>query len=177
MMNQFEVDVSDDALRQVSELANEQVKLEDKISTAEAELKTLKQSHNKVSQVDIPEALAECGLSEFKLANGMKVTVNPFYSASIPKDRQDEALTWLRDNDHGDLIKQTISVDFGRGEDDAAGALKEVLADSGASYTDRTGVHSSTLRAFVREQVESGQNLPLDLLGVFIGQKTIIKEG
>lgn len=176
-MDQFKVDVSDDSLRQVSELATKQVELEAKISNAEANLKTLKQSHNKVSQVDIPEALAECGLSEFKLANGMKVTVNPFYSASIPKERLDEGLTWLRDNNHGDLIKQTISVDFGRGEDNEAAALKEVLAETGASYTDRTGVHSSTLRAFVREQVESGQNLPLDLLGVFIGQKTIIKEG
>ncbi len=176
-MDKFEVEVSDESLRQVSDLANFQVSLENKIADAEATLKTLKQEHNKVSQVDIPEALAECGLSEFKLANGMKVTVNPFYSASIPKDREAEALDWLRANEHGDLIKNTISVAFGRGEDESAAKLKAALENEGSSYTDKTGVHSQTLRAFVREQVESGQNLPLDLLGVFIGQKTTIKEG
>jgi predicted NACHT family NTPase len=82
----------------------------------------------------------------------------------------------LRDNNHGDLIKNTISVDFGRGEDNDAADLKQGLNDMGRSYTDKTGVHPQTLRAFVREQVESGQTLPLDLLGVFIGQKTTIKE-
>jgi hypothetical protein len=34
-----------------------------------------------------------------------------------------------------------------------------------------------TFKAFVREQVETGQNLPFDLLGVYIGQKTSIKKG
>lgn len=177
MIDKFEVEVSDESLKQVSELANYQVKLEEKIADAEAALKTLKQEHNKTSQIDIPEALAECGLSEFKLANGMKVTVNPFYSASIPKGGEEEAMNWLRDNGHEDLIKNTISVNFGRGEDESASKLREALNNEGSSYTDKTGVHSQTLKAFVREQVESGQNLPLDLLGVFIGQKTTIKEG
>ena len=86
-------------------------------------------------------------------------------------------MNWLRDNGHEDLIKNTISVNFGRGEDESASKLREALNNEGSSYTDKTGVHSQTLKAFVREQVESGQNLPLDLLGVFIGQKTTIKEG
>jgi len=175
MIDSFDVD--DSGLQQISDLANKQVKLERKIKEMEDELKAVKDEHKQVSQVDIPEALAEVGLSEFKLKDGTKITVSPFYSASIPKDRVDEAMTWLRDNNHGDLIKNTISVDFGRGEDEAAAQLKEHLQEEGASYTDKTGVHPQTLRAFVREQVESGQNLPLDLLGVFIGQKTVIKEG
>ena len=137
----------------------------------------LKQEHKQVSQTDIPEAMAEVGMSEFKLQDGDKVTVQPYYSASIPKDRINEALDWLRDNNHGDLIKNTVSVDFGRGEDDRADTLRESLQNTGLSYTDKTGVHSSTLRAFVREQVEAGKSLPLDLLGVFIGQKTTIKKG
>ena len=31
------------------------------------------------------------------------------------------------------------------------------------------------LRAFVREQHESGKKLPMDLLGAYVGQKTTIK--
>lgn len=169
--------ISDAGLKQISDLANRQVMLEQKVKELDDLLKQTKELHKQVSQVDIPEALAELGLSEFKLKDGTKLTVQQFYSASIPKDRVDEALAWLRVNDHGDLIKNTVAVDFGRGEDEVAKDLKDSLALKGLSYTDKTGVHPQTLRAFVREQVESGQNLPLDLLGVFIGQKTVIKEG
>lgn len=170
----FDVDTS--ALKGISELANRQLGLEIDIAKLEEQLKAKKEEHRQVSQIDIPEAMAEIGLSEFKLDSGHKITVNPFYNCSIPKDRVDEAMDWLRDNNHGDLIKNTISVDFGRGEDNDAADLKQGLNDMGRSYTDKTGVHPQTLRAFVREQVESGQTLPLDLLGVFIGQKTTIKE-
>ena len=171
------IDVDDQDLKQVSILANTQRELENKIKQQEEELKETKRQLKQVSEVDIPEALAESGLSEIKLTDGTKVSVQQFYSASIPKDKVDEALAWLRDNGHGDLIKNTISVDFGKGEDEAAGKLKQHLVGQGNSYTDKTGVHSQTLRAFAREQVEKGQNLPLDLLGIYIGQKTVIKEG
>ena len=91
-------------------------------------------------------------------------------------DKIDEALDWLRNNNHGDLIKNTVSIDYARGEDNAAEKMKQDLRTQGQSFTDKTGVHPQTLKAFVREQTESGKNLPLDLLGAHIGQKTIIKE-
>jgi len=169
-------DVDDAQLNQIANLANQQLKLEADIAAAEEALKLLKDQLKQISTTDIPEALAECGLLEFKTRDGYKVSVNPFYSASIPKDKQDEAFKWLRDNGHGDLIKNTISVNFGRKEDAAAASFKARLTKEGTSYTDKVGVHPQTLRAFVREQVESGHNLPMDLLGIFIGQQTSIKE-
>ena len=32
-----------------------------------------------------------------------------------------------------------------------------------------------TLKAFVREQIQSGQKLPMDLFGVYVSNKTTIK--
>ena len=172
------MDIKEDKqLKVVADLAKYQDTLETKIKRAEEDLATLKEQFKQVSQVDLPEALAETGLSEVKLVDGTKITVQQFYNASIPKDKTDEAFTWLGDNDHADLIKNTISCDFGRGEDGNAKVLKESLAGSGISFTDKVGVHPQTLKAFVREQVESGQKLPLDLLGVYIGQKTKIIKG
>jgi len=169
--------VSDKQLKTVSELAMYQTLIDDRIKKVEEELATLKNQFKQVSQVDLPEALAETGLTEIKLTDGSKITVQQFYNASIPKDRMDEAFKWLRDNNHEDLIKNTVSCDFGRGEDKQAKVLRETLNVAGISFTDKTGVHPQTLKAFVREQVESGQNLPLDLLGVYIGQKTKIIKG
>ncbi len=169
--------IQDDQLKTVSKLAEYQLILENKIKSAEEDLATLKEQYKQVSQTDLPEALAETGLSEIKLTDGSKISVQQFYNASIPKDNIDEAFTWLRNNGHADLIKNTVACNFGRGEDAEARALKDTLNNIGLSFTEKVGVHPQTLKAFVREQVESGQNLPLDLLGVYIGQKTVIKGG
>lgn len=175
MNDGFEVD--NFALTTISSLAKRQLELEQELARLEEDLKTKKEELRQISQIDLPEAMAEIGMSAFTLDGGAKVTVKPFYNCSIPKERYDEAMSWLRDNGHADLIKNTISVDFGKGEDDRAASFKTNLREQGTSYTDKTGVHPQTLRAFVREQVETGQPLPLDLLGVFIGQQTTIKEG
>ena len=47
------------------------------------------------------------------------IEVKPFYSASIPKDRKGEAFEWLRIHGYDDIIKNQVSVQFGRGESDA----------------------------------------------------------
>jgi hypothetical protein len=43
------------------------------------------------------------------------------------------------------------------------------------SYSGKTGVHPQTLAAFVKEQVESGADFPLDVFNVYIGQIAKIK--
>ena len=100
-----EMKVSDKQLKTVSELAMYQTLIDDRIKKVEEELATLKNQFKQVSQVDLPEALAETGLTEIKLTDGSKITVQQFYNASIPKDRMDEAFTWLRDNNTKILLR------------------------------------------------------------------------
>lgn len=168
---------SDESLKVVGELAARQLKLEQELTDLEDQLKAKKEELTQVSEKDLPEALAECGLSEIKLLDGSKVTVKPYYQASPPKEKYEEAMAWLRTHGHGDLIKNDVTVSFGKGEDTNAAEFKTQLIQAGTSFTDKTGVHPMTFKAFVREQVETGQNLPFDLLGVYIGQKTSIKKG
>lgn len=167
----------DDSLKVVAELAARQVQLEKEIEDLEAQLKEKNEALTQVQEKDLPEAMTECGISEFKLVDGSKVTVKPYYQANPPKDKYEEAMQWLRDNNHGDLIKNDVTVSFGKGEDNRAADFKIFLKDNGTSFTDKTGVHPQTFKAFVREQVETGKNLPFDLLGVYIGQKATIKKG
>ena len=168
---------SDESLKVVADLATRQINLEREVEDLENRLKEKQEALKQVQEKDLPEALAECGLSEIKLVDGSKVTVKPYYQANPPKEKYDEAMNWLRDNGHGDLIKNDVTVSFGKGEDDRAVDFKRFLTDNGTSYVDKTGVHPMTFKAFVREQVETGQNLPFDLLGIYIGQKASIKKG
>ena len=169
--------VGEGDLKSVADLVRQQLVLEQRVEDLESELKRAQQDLAKVAQEMLPEALAEHGLSELKMDDGSKITVSQFIQAHISKDKQEEAFDWLRDHEHDDLIKNVVSLEFGKGEDDHARDVMEVLTNRGYWPQNKQSVHPSTLKAFVKEQVEKGSEIPSDLFGVFIGKKAVIKKG
>ena len=169
--------VGDNDLKAVADLVRQQLVLERRIEDLEDELKRAQQSLAKISQEILPEALAEHGLSELKMEDGSKITFSQFIQAHISKEKQEEAFDWLREHDFDDLIKNVVSLEFGKGEDDHARDVMETLTNRGYWPQNKQSVHPSTLKAFVKEQVEKGAEIPSDLFGVFIGKKAVIKKG
>jgi len=169
--------MGDASLKALSEKSNQLQKLDDAIQEAEQTLGQLKAEYRELSEVDIPSMLSELGLSEITLKDGNKISTSTYYSARISEDKRDEAFQWLNDNGFGDIVKNTVSVSFGREEDDSARKLVDSLEDSGYATAQKKWVEPMTLKAFVREQVEKGSDLPLETFNVYIGQKTrIIKK-
>jgi len=166
----------DKELKGVAEIAHKQLELEEAVSRTEDHLKQLKKDLEQVSTRDLPDALMELGLSGLPLADGTVISIKPFVSASISKARQEEAHTWLNLNGHGDLIKNIVSINAGK-DKLAADTAIDALVDAGFAPDVKESVHAQTLKAFVREQVEAGTALPLELFGVFLGQKATIKKG
>ena len=74
-----------------------------------------------------------------------------------------------------DLIKNNVTCTFGRGEDDAANQFLSFAEKSGYTPLQKTEVHPQTLKAWVREQTETGNSFPMDLFGAYIGQRATIK--
>jgi hypothetical protein len=170
-------DVKDSDLKKVGMLVRQQLVLEKRIADLEAELKMTTRELNEVSGELLPAALQEHGMTELKMHDGSVVTVATVISASISKERQPDAHEWLREHGHGDLIKNTVSLTFGRGEDDKADALLRELDAKGFDPEQKESVHAGTLKAFVKEQINEGREIPSELFGVYIGQKTTIKKG
>jgi len=169
--------MGDASLKALSEKSNELQNLDNQIKDVEEELGKLKSKYRELSEVDIPSMLSELGLSEITLADGNKISTATYYSARISEDKRDEAFGWLNDNGFADIIKNTVSVSFGRDEDDSARKLVDSLEDNGYATAQKKWVEPMTLKAFVREQVEKGSDLPLETFNVYIGQKTrIIKK-
>jgi hypothetical protein len=100
--------------------------------------------------------------------------VKPVYGASIPKAKQEEAYTWLRENGLGDLIKNEITVAFGRDEDNKAQQYAVLAQGQGYQPVQKLKVEPMTLKALVRERLESGQEMPSDLFNMFTGNRTKI---
>ena len=118
--------------------------------------------------------MKEMNITKLKLSDGESVEVGKFYSASIPAEKQDEAFTWLRNNGLGDIIKNDITVTFGRGEDNKAAQYAVLARGQGFEPVQKIGVHAQTLKALVRERMESGLDVPSDLFKPYEGNRTKI---
>lgn len=165
-----------DNLGRVGALAAALVAKERVVAEIEAQLSRETAELRRLRERDVPEAMDEVGLTKVTTADGSVVDVRRVVAASIPKERLQEALTWLRDNDHGDLIKRKVAVAFGRGADEEAERLVADLRNRGLHAEDNVTVHAQTLSAFCRECLEVGVLLPTDLLGVYVGRRAYVKQ-
>ena len=164
---------------EVTTIAQECVNLkqkEDEIAELEDKLKKKKEEADHISSKVIPELLAEQGLSEIKLADGSKVSVKQEFRATLPKDevRRDAAYQWLRDQGLGDIIKNNVSVTFGKGEDDKAQSLIDLAVANGYEPSQKSDVAWNTLTALYEERVKAGLDMPSDVFHLWIKDKTKI---
>ena len=140
----------------------------------EQELKEIKRKVELVSSEVIPTMMQEMNISTLKLADGTSVEVKPVYGASIPVDKREEAYKWLRENGLGDLIKNEITVAFGRSEDNKAQQYAVLAQGQGYEPVQKLKVEPMTLKALVRERVEAGLDMPSDLFNLFTSNRTKI---
>jgi len=149
--------------------------LDQEIELIDKNLKQKKKDFEHLSGEVIPTMMAEMGLSHLKLMDGSSIDVKPNYSASITIANRDAAFQWLRDNNLGDIIKNEISVSFGRNEDNKAADYANLASERGYQPTQKLKVEPMTLKALVRERLENGKEMPTELFNVFVGNKTTIK--
>ena len=146
--------VDEKGLSLVSKLASLQLTLEQQVAQLEEDLKQAKRSLREIAEEQLPSAMAEHSISELVLEDGSRVSVGKFYSASISKDKADEAFGWLIANDFGDLIKNQVATNM--------------------AVNTKKWVEPMTLKAFVKDQFEQGNNVPAELFGLYIGEKSKI---
>ena len=145
------------------------------IELDEEQIKQKKKHLEYISGEVIPTMLSEMGLSFLKLQDGSSVEVKTNYSATITQANKEKAFNWLRENGLGDIIKNEISVSFGRNEDNKAADYAELAKSQGLNPMQKLKVEPMTLKALVRERIEAGKELPTELFGVYTENKTTVK--
>ena len=149
--------------------------LEQSIKDAEENIKNLKKRSEHISGEVIPTMMSEMGLSFLRLSDGSSLEVKTNYSATITQANKEKAFNWLRENNLGDIIKNEISVSFGRNEDNKAADYAELAKGQGFQPQQKLKVEPMTLKALVRERIEAGKEMPTEIFGVFSENKTTIK--
>ena len=169
-------DVSDGELNIVSDLAKKQLQLARQVAMLEEDLKAKKEELRLTSEQELPDAMQAAGLNQIVLNTGEKISINEFYNAHISKANQEVAYQWLVENGHEGLIKNEVLLKFGREESTVVDETVYALQSRGLSPEVRQSVHPSTLKAFVKEQFTSGNDIPTEPFGIYIGTKATIKK-
>tara|TARA_R100001443_G_scaffold18356_1_gene29287 strand:+ start:1974 stop:2531 length:558 start_codon:yes stop_codon:yes gene_type:complete len=147
---------------------------QNEIEKLEELIKHKKDQADKISSEIIPNLLAEQGLASLKLADGSSVDVKKSYNCTIKKDQMELAYNWLRENGLGDIIKNEVAVQFGKGEDNKAEQLLDLAVQQGYEPNQRSKVEPMTLKALYRERVEAGLDMPSQFFHTFVKDQTKI---
>ena len=158
----------------LSDLVLQLQKLEDEVKEDEERLKDKKQKIDKLSGIAIPEIMESMKLKTMKLSDGSGIEIREMYSATIPVANKEGAFNWLRNNGLGDLIKNEITVSFGRNEDNKASEYADLARGRGYQPSQKLKVEPMTLKALFRERSENNQELPAEHFNLFKGNRTKI---
>lgn len=157
-------------LKQITELAAEQKKLEGELALATLALAAAKGALEAISEKALPQAMKSLGMTEFKLEDGSSVTIKTDVKASMRADLKEQCVEWLDKHRLGDIVSDTIVVEFPRvrGEaekkerDEKIKELQEFLQEKGASYEDKLAINAQTLKATVKDYRRKAANYPGD---------------
>ena len=177
-----DINLRQDAPSQVSQINPERIseeiqKLQDvqqEILNKESELKELKDRENYISGVTIPDLMNELNLKTLKLQDGSEIAVGNKFFASIKADKKAEAYDWLRTAGLGDIVKNEITVRFGKAEDNKAMTYVNLAKGQGYEPEQKVSVHASTLRLTLEDFHSRGGKIPPELFNTFEKNQTKI---
>ena len=165
----------DSGLSSVAKIADQIVAKQTEVKTLEEDLKKAKAKLLKLTDEELPSAMQELNISEFKLGDGSQVTLKATYGARISEENRDAAFEWLRQRNEADIIKNTVTVRFNREQDNEAKALVDDLILRQMTPEQKSEVHPGTLRSWAKGRIEDGKELDMNLFGVWVGQRAEIK--
>jgi len=142
----------------VNTLVNKAGELDAAIALANHKLGELVTARVDLVRHHIPDAMAECGLTEFVTDVGVKVKLNEMIFGKILDE--DAAHQWLMESGNGAIIKTKVSTQVDRGDQALLTKLLELLEANNFSSAVKSDIHHKTLNKFVGECQDEGIEVP-----------------
>lgn len=179
-------DADSDRLQHLRNKVIEAKQLELEIDDLNNKLSELKHKLQEIHFKVLPDLFDEIGVDKIGVpASGnlpaFEAKCQPYYNANISAnwdpERRSEAFAYLTEVGAGDLIKTSVALDFARDEREKAVELADKLKEQGLRPNVKEAVHSQTLTAWLREQVEVNNSLPnLEKIGGQVGRIVKLKD-
>jgi hypothetical protein len=147
-----------------------------KLSAAKTVVTDLTKERDRLLYNDIPGKMQEMGVDSVEV-EGNTVSLVTFVHGTMPKDplEKQEAIAHLRAIGCGDFIKNTLSVRFGRTQDNRAKDLYADLEEAGLYPELEEKVESSTLKKVIKDCVQNGVKIDLERFNAHLGTLAKIK--
>lgn len=159
----------DNAMAQLSALAQEQADAEAEVARLQEELAKAQQRLRDVSEFKLPELMEELGMDEFKTRSGLRVKVEEKLRGNLSKARKPRAVEWLDGHGGSALVKRLFTIKFDKGEEawakKFAADLKKRKKPVRCEITE--DVNTNTFVAHCRRLLEEGEDVPLEDLGLY----------
>ena len=158
-------------------LSDEIKKLQDlqqEIQNHKDRIKDLEDSEKYLSQVVIPDMMNSMNLKTMKLKDGSEIEVSNKFFANALAAKKAEAYQWLRENGLGNIVKNEITVRFGKDEDTKAKQYATLARGQGYEPEQKVSVHAGTLRVALEDFHSRGGQIPSEYFSTFAGYRTKI---
>ena len=141
------------------------------VPTLEVLLKRRKEDLNKIKLDELPEAMINVGMKSFTLVEGGEVTIKSDVAVSVKKENKEKFYTWMIKKGFQALVKNKVEVRFpmeGRKSSKSfIKYLKRYYADrEKCIFTEVEDIHSQTLKAHIKKEMEKGTNFPEGLVTI-----------
>lgn len=166
-------EIPESSLELLIKYAKDQLALETRIERGEKVMTELKAQLQQLRTKTIPDLMTELGIDEFKLNTGEKITIKPFYTASVVN--MTTFYEWLKEHGHEHILKVDVLVPVGKGQVEKAEKIQKKILGSGITCNVVTTIHPQTLKAFVKERIEAGEDIPVECARTYVGKQTNIK--
>lgn len=162
------------------QLADEAQSAEELVHAAEEQLAAAKAAYKDIVEVRIPAATDGMD-GKFNLGDGRELQVKEEIRASIAGEKRAPAIKWLDDHEYGHIVKRQLILQFERGEEEKTQKvlqhLRALEPEVGPLVVkENYSVHPQTLVAWVKEQLSEGQDLPVDVFGIYRQRTAKIKD-
>lgn len=154
----------DDALAGISQLARLLITAQKTVVDAEETLKEAKQIERELSAKALPEAMDAVGMESFTV-DGRMIKVSDALRCSVPVANRDECYDWLEAGGNGGMVKRNVVVSLSCNQEGEAAQLVGELAEKYENVKTERKVEPSTLKKFIREELEAGREIDLALFG------------
>lgn len=177
IMNELEEDGAKPStnLADVRALAMKQLDLEGQVARAEAALKKAQTELLKISDRELPAALKAAGIPSFVLDNGMKVAYKEDLKISLPKKNMDAILKNMRDWGYAANVSSTLTIDLGKGNDNAKKSLEVQATEMGLTVDSAETIAAGTVKKVLNQRIDEGKSDDLSLFGAFPFTRATVK--
>ena len=151
----------------LDKLIEQQRQAEAEVERLEEELRQAKKKLVDVSERQIPDLMDEMGFEEFVTKSGFKIQVKKTLRCSIGGDKKEQAIAWLKEHGHGDIVKRTVQVPFLVGQEDAASQLLSELRERFGTASEEAKVEPQTLKALLTKLLKEGKEIPMETFGTY----------